>query len=129
VALDLVLRDPQAAQFLLLDLRSQSQAAIADIRRLVYDLRPPALDEMWLVGGRPGIEAFPPGASPAPPARTGQCQAGTSRAYCTAPIGRAGTSGSCSTPPLDLETPGDAGILGMGFHLAKRNLLALILHP
>ncbi len=50
VARNLVERDPQAAETLLLDLRQQCQAAIADIRRLVYDLRPPALDELGLIG-------------------------------------------------------------------------------
>jgi signal transduction histidine kinase len=42
-------RDPQAAEQLLLELKAQSQVAIADIRRLVYDLRPPALDQLGLV--------------------------------------------------------------------------------
>lgn len=50
VAHTLVSRDPSAAESLLLDLRSKSQSAIADIRRLVYDLRPPALDELGLTG-------------------------------------------------------------------------------
>jgi signal transduction histidine kinase len=50
VARNLVSRDPRAAEALLVDLRSQSQSAIADIRRLVFDLRPPALDELGLVG-------------------------------------------------------------------------------
>jgi two-component system NarL family sensor kinase len=50
VARNLVSRDPRAAEALLLDLRAQSQSAIADIRRLVFDLRPPALDELGLVG-------------------------------------------------------------------------------
>jgi len=50
VARNLVLRDPNAAEALLVDLRTQSQSAIADIRRLVYDLRPPALDELGLAG-------------------------------------------------------------------------------
>ena len=50
VARNLVSRDPKAAEVLLLDLRSQAQVAIADIRRLVYDLRPPALDEFGLKG-------------------------------------------------------------------------------
>jgi two-component system, NarL family, sensor kinase len=31
-------------------LTQQTQAAIAEVRRLVYDLRPPALDELGLVG-------------------------------------------------------------------------------
>lgn len=35
---------------LLKELKAQTQSAIADIRHLVYDLRPPALDELGLVG-------------------------------------------------------------------------------
>jgi signal transduction histidine kinase len=40
--------DPQAAG-LLTDLSARTQEAVADIRRLVYALRPPALDELGLV--------------------------------------------------------------------------------
>lgn len=40
--------DPQAAA-LLTDLSTRTQEAVADIRRLVYALRPPALDELGLV--------------------------------------------------------------------------------
>lgn len=43
-------RDPARAGALLLDLKAQAQSAIADIRRLVHQLRPPALDELGLVG-------------------------------------------------------------------------------
>ena len=42
--------DVAAARDLLASLRSDSRAAIAEIRRLVYDLRPPALDELGLLG-------------------------------------------------------------------------------
>lgn len=42
--------DPDRATALLHDLKEQSQAAIRDIRRVVYDLRPPALDELGLAG-------------------------------------------------------------------------------
>jgi signal transduction histidine kinase len=49
-ARNLLMRDPAAADTLLIDLKAQTQVAIADIRRLVYDLRPPALDEFGLVG-------------------------------------------------------------------------------
>ena len=42
--------DPQRSGQLLLDLRADLSAAIADIRRLVYDLRPPDLDELGLTG-------------------------------------------------------------------------------
>jgi signal transduction histidine kinase len=49
VADDLVGRDPGAAHALLRDLKAQVQTAIADIRRLVYALRPPALDDLGLV--------------------------------------------------------------------------------
>jgi signal transduction histidine kinase len=41
--------DPRAADALLEDLKQQTQAAITDIRALVYDLRPAALDELGLV--------------------------------------------------------------------------------
>jgi signal transduction histidine kinase len=40
--------DPQAAA-LLTDLSARTQEAVADIRRLVYALRPPALDELGLI--------------------------------------------------------------------------------
>jgi signal transduction histidine kinase len=42
-------RDPPAARTLLAETRGQMQASITDIRRLVYDLRPPTLDEWGLV--------------------------------------------------------------------------------
>jgi signal transduction histidine kinase len=46
----LMRRDQDAAGQLLQHLREQTQAAIADIRRLVYELRPPALDDLGLTG-------------------------------------------------------------------------------
>jgi signal transduction histidine kinase len=46
----LMRRDPDSAETLLLDLKAQAQDAISDIRRLVYELRPPALDDLGLVG-------------------------------------------------------------------------------
>ncbi|GAA4599594.1 hypothetical protein GCM10023194_80110 [Planotetraspora phitsanulokensis] len=42
--------DPARSGELLLDLRADLTGAIADIRRLVYDLRPPDLDELGLLG-------------------------------------------------------------------------------
>ena len=48
-ARNLLPRDPGAVDALLVELKSQTQAAIADVRRAVYDLRPPALDELGLV--------------------------------------------------------------------------------
>lgn len=41
---------PERADALLIDLKGQTQQAIADIRTLVYGLRPPALDDLGLVG-------------------------------------------------------------------------------
>jgi signal transduction histidine kinase len=41
--------DPQAVRTLLMELKGQMQTSIADIRRLVYNLRPPILDEWGLV--------------------------------------------------------------------------------
>jgi signal transduction histidine kinase len=43
-------RDPVAADALVVEQQHTIQAAIGDIRRLVYDLRPPALDELGLIG-------------------------------------------------------------------------------
>lgn len=48
-ARNLLTRDPFAADALLVDLKKQTQGAVADIRRLVYELRPPSLDELGLV--------------------------------------------------------------------------------
>jgi signal transduction histidine kinase len=47
---ELVSRDPDVASRMLDDLRQEARGALADIRRLVYELRPPALDELGLVG-------------------------------------------------------------------------------
>ena len=49
LAHDLVPSDPTQAQALMADIRQEAQAAVQDIRRLVYALRPPALDELGLV--------------------------------------------------------------------------------
>jgi signal transduction histidine kinase len=49
-AANLVTADPARASELLRSLRTDTRTAIADVRRLVDDLRPPALDEVGLVG-------------------------------------------------------------------------------
>lgn len=46
----LIPRDPRAADALAAELRGELRSAIADVRRLVHGLRPPALDELGLVG-------------------------------------------------------------------------------
>ncbi len=46
----LIPQDPDEATALVTEWRSTLRAVIADIRRLVYDLRPPALDELGLIG-------------------------------------------------------------------------------
>src|SRR3712207_9509194 len=43
-------RDPDDAEELLLELKAEAQDAVTDIRRLVYGLRPPALDDLGLLG-------------------------------------------------------------------------------
>jgi signal transduction histidine kinase len=48
-ACNLLDRDPGAVRTLLNELKEQSQESIADIRRLVYNLLPPILDEWGLV--------------------------------------------------------------------------------
>ena len=54
------LLDPQSpADPVLVEARADMQASIAGIRRLVYDLRPPALDELGLLGAlREGVVEF-----------------------------------------------------------------------
>jgi signal transduction histidine kinase len=42
--------DPDRTQELLLDLKAQTRRAVEDIRSLVYGLRPPALDDLGLLG-------------------------------------------------------------------------------
>jgi signal transduction histidine kinase len=49
-ALRLVDSEPRRSGELLAELRDQTTAALDDIRRLVYELRPPALDSLGLVG-------------------------------------------------------------------------------
>ncbi|CCG02003.1 sensor histidine kinase [Blastococcus saxobsidens] len=46
----LIPRDPARAEALAGELRGELRTAIADIRRLVHGLRPPALDELGLIG-------------------------------------------------------------------------------
>lgn len=48
--LELLETNPQEAARLLRGLKSQNQETVADIRRLVHELRPPALDELGLLG-------------------------------------------------------------------------------
>jgi signal transduction histidine kinase len=45
----LLRQNPDAAERLLVDATTHAQQAIADIRRLVYALRPPALDDLGLI--------------------------------------------------------------------------------
>jgi signal transduction histidine kinase len=49
-AANLLTRDPSRAAELIDSMRADVRTAIADVRRLVDDLRPPALDELGLVG-------------------------------------------------------------------------------
>jgi signal transduction histidine kinase len=46
----LLRQDPDAAEALLQEANTHAQAATADIRRVVYGLRPPALDALGLIG-------------------------------------------------------------------------------
>jgi signal transduction histidine kinase len=45
----LIPSDPDTADEVVVELRQELRSAISDIRRLVYDLRPPALDDLGLV--------------------------------------------------------------------------------
>jgi signal transduction histidine kinase len=42
-------QDPKGAEALLRELKAQTQEAISEVRRLVYGLRPPALDDLGLL--------------------------------------------------------------------------------
>ena len=50
VARGMLRRDPATAEAVLDDLMTRTQEAGEDVRRLVYELRPPALDDLGLVG-------------------------------------------------------------------------------
>ena len=56
-------QDPAGAVSVLLELRAETKAAIESIRRLVYDLRPPALDELGLIGALAELAARLSGAA------------------------------------------------------------------
>jgi signal transduction histidine kinase len=47
---ELLQRNPAQAETLLAELATQNERTVAEIRRLVYQLRPPALDDLGLVG-------------------------------------------------------------------------------
>lgn len=49
--------DPATADTLLVQIKSLAQEAVADVRRLVYELRPPALDELGLSGALSQVAA------------------------------------------------------------------------
>ena len=49
-AADLVATDPDHARELLVELSEEVHAMIGDVRRLVYELRPPSLDDLGLLG-------------------------------------------------------------------------------
>jgi signal transduction histidine kinase len=49
-ARDLTVTDPAETKAILESIMSLAQTSVDDVRRLVYNLRPPALDEMGLVG-------------------------------------------------------------------------------
>lgn len=53
----LILNNPQAAEAVAIELRDEIRAAVTDIRRLVYELRPPALDELGLAGAMRALAA------------------------------------------------------------------------
>jgi signal transduction histidine kinase len=53
----LIATDPSAAEAAASELRDEIRAAVADIRRLVYALRPPALDELGLAGALRALAA------------------------------------------------------------------------
>lgn len=62
---NLLVTDPESADQLLTELKEQVGDSVADIRRLVYNLRPPALDELGLLSAlRERATAFSSGQGP-----------------------------------------------------------------
>jgi len=58
-ARDLTDSDPAETKAILNSIMDQAQAAVTDVRRLVYNLRPPALDELGLAGAlRQAAQAY-----------------------------------------------------------------------
>jgi signal transduction histidine kinase len=53
----LIQNNPSAAEAVAIELRDEIRAAVTDIRRLVYELRPPALDELGLTGAMRALAA------------------------------------------------------------------------
>ncbi len=49
VSLKILDEEPEEAEAILRQLKGQTKEAVMDIRRLVYDLRPPALDDLGLI--------------------------------------------------------------------------------
>ena len=54
---NLTVSDLERANALLVSATEQTQTMIGDVRRLIYGLRPPALDELGLVGALRGLAA------------------------------------------------------------------------
>lgn len=54
-ARNILKHDPSAVDQMLLELKTQTQDAMSEVRRLVYELRPPALDELGLI---PAIQEY-----------------------------------------------------------------------
>ena len=49
-SLKLLKSDPRQAEIVMEQLKAQAKEAVSDVRRLVYGLRPPALDDLGLIG-------------------------------------------------------------------------------
>jgi signal transduction histidine kinase len=47
---NLIHQDPARAERIILELKRQTQTALADVRQLIYNLRPPSLDDLGFVG-------------------------------------------------------------------------------
>ena len=119
---NLVRADPDAADALLVQLRSDTTTAIEDIRRLVYAMRPPALDELG-----PGAGAAPAVRGPAGQRRAGG--AGGPRRARGAPdavrCGRGGgvpdrRRGADQRRPARGQRPRDGVAAGRGRHPPSR---------
>ncbi|MBI2762280.1 MAG: sensor histidine kinase [Chloroflexi bacterium] len=136
VAAELVAGDPAGAERILAELRAEVQGALADIRRLVDALRPPALDEMGLVGAlraqaghlgqSPGLEVAAQGPLPELPAAievaayriaveamtnaSRHAQARTCRVRLAAVVGSGADGPGADEPGVDGAAAGGPGV-------------------
>ncbi len=106
-----IARDPAAAMAQMDELRADLRAAAQDVRRLVYGLRPPALDELGLAGAVRQLGAQ----------------------YRASDEERAGARGAATTPEILIEAPAEieplpAAVEVAAYRIAQEALNNVVKH-